>query len=95
MTADQVRSGTGQMNSNFQSFLGNLGYVLDGASGNNSASTGIANSGVGAAVDNASSTIKDGATKGADAAELGGEAYRTGRDATALGNRLDGFFGGK
>ncbi len=95
MTADQVRSGTGQMNSNFQSFLGNLGYVLDGVGGNNSASTGIANSGVGAAVDNASSTIKDGANKGADAAELGGEAYRTGRDATALGNRLDGFFGGK
>lgn len=95
MTADQVRSGTGQMNDNFQAFLGNLGYVLDGVSGNDSASTGIANSGVGAAVDNASSTVKDGATKGADAAELGGEAYRTGRDASALGDRLNGFFGGK
>ena len=95
MTADQVRSGTGQMNSNFQAFLGNLGYVLDGVSGNNSGSTGIANSGVGAAVDNASSTVKDGATKGADAAELGENAYRTGRDATALGDRLNGFFGGK
>lgn len=95
MTADQVRSGTGQMNSNFQAFLGNLGYVLDNVSGNNSGSTGIANSGVGAAVDNASGAVKDGADKGADVAEIGSGAYRAGRDATALGERLNGFFGGK
>lgn len=95
MTADKVRSSGGQMNDNFQAFLDNLGTVFDGVSGNNSSSTKIEESGVGATVDNVTSTITDGANKASDAAKMGSDAYRTGKDAEALGNRVDGFFGGK
>lgn len=94
-TAYKIRSGSSLANDNAQGFLENLGTVLDGISGNNSSSTKIEESGVGATIDNATSTVNDGANKAIDAAKMGSDAYETGKNAEALGNRVDGFFGNK
>lgn len=93
MSADQIYTSSGQLNGNFQNFLANLGYVIDGTSGTNAGSSSIANSGVGAAVGGVTGGIQGGADAASDAAVLGREIYQTGKNGEALGDRVDDFFG--
>lgn len=93
MSADQIYTSSGHLNGNFQNFLANLGYVIDGTSGTNAGSSSIANSGVGAAVGGVTGGIQGGADAASDAAVLGREIYRTGKSGEALGDRVDDFFG--
>ncbi len=93
MSADQIYTSSGQLNGNFQNFLANLGYVIDGVSGTNAGSSGIANSGVGTAVGTVTGGIQGGADAAGGAAVLGRETYQTGKRAEELGDRMDGFFG--
>lgn len=93
MSADQIYTSSGHLNGNFQNFLANLGYVIDGTSGTNAGSSSIANSGVGAAVGGVTGGIQGGADAASDAAVLGREIYQTGKNGEALGDRVDDFFG--
>lgn len=93
MSADQIYTSSGQLNGNFQNFLANLGYVIDGVTGTDAGSSGIANSGVGAAVDTGTGIIKGGADSAGGAAKVGSEIYQTGKRGEALGDRIDDFFG--
>lgn len=93
MSADQIYTSSGHLNGNFQNFLANLGYVIDGTSGTNAGSSSIANSGVGAAVDTGTGIIKGGADSAGGAAKVGSEIYQTGKRGEALGDRIDDFFG--
>lgn len=93
MSADQIYTSSGQLNGDFQNFLANLGYVIDGVTGTDAGSSGIANSGVGAAVDTGTGIIKGGADSAGGAAKVGSEIYQTGKRGEALGDRIDDFFG--
>lgn len=93
MSADQIYTSSGRLNSNFQAFLANLGYVVDGVTGTDAGSSGIANSGVGAVVDTGTGMIRGGADSAGDAAKAGREVYRTGKRGERLGDRIDDFFG--
>lgn len=93
MSADQIYTSSGHLNGNFQNFLANLGYVIDGVTGTDAGSSGIANSGVGAAVDTGTGIIKGGADSAGGAAKVGSEIYQTGKRGEALGDRIDDFFG--
>lgn len=93
MSADQIYTSSGHLNGNFQNFLANLGYVIDGVTGTDAGSSGIANSGVGAAVDTGTGIIKGGADSAGGAAKVGSEIYQTGKRGEALGDRVDDFFG--
>lgn len=93
MSADQIYTSSGHLNGNFQNFLANLGYVIDGVTGTDAGSSGIANSGVGAAVDTGTGIIKGGADSAGGAAKVGSEIYQTGKRGERLGDRIDDFFG--
>lgn len=93
MSADQIYTSSGQLNGNFQNFLANLGYVIDGVTGTDAGSSGIANSGVGAAVGGVTGGIQGGADSAGGAAKVGSEIYQTGKRGEALGDRIDVFFG--
>lgn len=93
MSADQIYTSSGQLNGNFQNFLANLGYVIDGVTGTDAGSSGIANSGVGAAVGGVTGGIQGGADSAGGAAKVGSEIYQTGKRGEALGDRVDDFFG--
>lgn len=93
MSADQIYTSSGHLNGNFQNFLANLGYVIDGVTGTDAGSSGIANSGVGAAVDTGTGIIKGGADSAGGAAKVGSEIYQTGKRGERLGDRIDVFFG--
>lgn len=93
MSADQIYTSSGHLNGNFQNFLANLGYVIDGVTGTDAGSSGIANSGVGAAVGGVTGGIQGGADSAGGAAKVGSEFYQTGKRGEALGDRIDDFFG--
>lgn len=93
MSADQIYTSSGQLNGDFQNFLANLGYVIDGVTGTDAGSSGIANSGVGEAVGGVTGGIQGGADSAGGAAKVGSEIYQTGKRGEALGDRIDDFFG--